>query len=276
MPPDSDTTNLDAALAALRSPTGESREHSGNQTPSLSEMAEPADAPDPESIDAADATTDESPPPASLKDLADKSGLDVAALYAMELPGLDMTLGAYKDRVAELREVDATRQAVETERTEQRQERLRWAKELAVAQAAGLHEYSDHEKASIGRLMQRHADAEAKIIMESVPEWGQPATLKADFEAIVKLKAKRGFTALDIAKLMESDARIALDYKDQLDQSRRVEAAMAKVKGSPPKKLLAPARNPAKDDPLQRIYNDPKSSKIDRGLAALIQGAQRK
>jgi hypothetical protein len=244
--------------------------------PAPAEMPDPGATPDPESGDAEAPAPEETPPPQSLKDLAAKAGLDVKQLYAMELPGLEgMTLGDVKDRAKELREVDATRATVETERTGVRQERLRWMRELAAAKAAGLHEFSEQEQAQIGQLLQRHAETEAETIMAAIPDWANSATLKADFEGIAAELKPWGFTPQDVALYLEGDARWALFMHDQLARSRRLKAAEAKVK-APPKKLQAPAGNGIpKRDQLQKMYGDSRLSAVDRGLAALLQGAQK-
>ena len=268
---------LDAAIAELMrgSPERESNLPPTASTPPA-EKSDPASTPDPQSADAADPTPEETPPPSSLKDLADKAGLEVKQLYDMELPGLEgMTLGQVKDRAKELRDVDASREAVETERAGIRQERLRWIQELKAATTAGLREYSEQERTQIGALLQRHADAEAQAIMTAVPEWGNQATLKADFEGMAGLLKPYGFSPTDTALLLEGDSRITLFLKNQWDREKRLKAAEKKL-ASPPKKLQAPSGlNAKRMDDLQRIANNPRASSIDRGLAALIQGTRK-
>ena len=269
------SVEVEAGLAALLAPSAETR-HAGDDRPDpVPETAQQASAPDPERADAEPQPEPETVTPASLKDLAAKAGLDLTQLYALELPGLEgLTLGQVKDRAQELRDVDATREALETERAANRQARLTWARELSAAQAAGLHAYTEPERAHIGQLLGRHAAAEAETIMAAVPEWANQATLKADFEGMAALLKPYGFSPTDVAQQLEGDARFTLFMKDQLDRSRRLKAAEAKVK-APPKKLLPPAGSIAQADALQRIYNDPKSSPIDKGLAALLQGARK-
>jgi hypothetical protein len=265
---------LDQALAQLMGNAPETGPPQKLEPPPQgSETPPEGSTPPPESADAVDPTPEEIPPPSSLKDLAAKAGLEVKQLYDMELPGLEgMTLGQVKDRAKELRDVDASREAVETERAGIRQERLRWTQELRAAQQAGLREYSDAERLQIGQLLQRHADAEATQIMNAVPEWANQATLKADFEGMAGLLKPYGYSPTDVAQALEGDARFALFMKNQLDRDRRLKAAEAKVK-TPPKKLQAPSGlTPKRTDALNGVINNPRASAIDRGLAALIQG----
>jgi hypothetical protein len=272
-----DSAGLDAAIAELMRGAPERETPAAGSNPTVSEMTPPASTPDPESADAEAPPPPETVPLASLKDLAAKAGLEVKQLYDMELPGIEgMTLGQVKDRAKELLGVDATRESVESERAGLRAERLKWTRELAAAQSAGLHSFSEPERAEIGKLLQRHADAEAATILSAVPEWKDATTLRADFEGITERLAKKyAVSPTEVALVMESHAWIALELKDALDRNRRLVAAQTKVK-TPPKKLQQPAGNvPPRADQLQRIYENPKSSAIDRGLAALLQGAKR-
>ena len=276
------SVEVEAGFAALMgsNPAPEMAVIQGNQgSPTGPEMGQPASTPDPERADAESPLAE--PEKAKLRtfrDLAAKAGFAAEDIWDLELD-LPKNLGSiklseFKDRLTELKEVDATREAVETERAGMRQERLRWTQELKAASAAGLREFSEQERGQIGTLLQRHAEAEAETIMAAVPEWSNQATLKADFEGMADLLKPYGFSPTDVAQALEGDARFTLFMKDQLDRSRRLKAAEAKVK-APPKKLQQPAGNAPKPDALQRIYNDPKSSAVDRGLAALLQGAKR-
>ena len=274
MPPDS--AGLDAALAELMGKRVEAPRPDAGQALTVSEMAQPGSPPVTEEASAVDEPPVEVQPPASLKDLAEKSGLTVEELYALKLNDFDgESLSSFKDRVKELQQVDAARATVETERAGQRQERLRWTRELAAAKAAGLRDFTEQEKAQIGQLLQRHAENEAATIVAALPEWSNQATLKADFEGIASLLKPYGYAAEELARMLETDARLTLFLKEQLDQSRRLTKASEKVKAGP-KKLVAPAGNAPKPDALQRVLNDPRSSKVDRGLAILMQQGAKK
>jgi len=235
--------------------------------------------PDPESADAESPVTEpEKEKLRTFRDLAAKAGFAPEEIWNLELD-LPKNLGTmklseFKDRLTELKEVDATREAVELQRAGVRQERLKWTQELKAASTAGLREFSEQERAQIGSLLQRHAEAEANTIMAAVPEWSNQATLKADFEGMAGLLKPYGFSPTDVAQALENDSRFTLFMKDQLDRSRRLKAAEAKVK-APPKKLQAPVGTPNKADPLQRLYSDSKASAVDRGLAALLMGSQK-
>ena len=248
-------------------------------SPTGPEMGQPASTPDPERADAeSPAAEPEMAKLRTFKDLAAKAGFAAEELWNLELD-LPKNLGTmklseFKDRLTELKEVDATREQVELQRAGVRQERLKWTQELKAASAAGLREFSEQERGQIGQLLQRHAEVEAETIMAAVPEWANQATLRADFEGMADLLKPYGFSPTDVAQALEGDSRFTLFMKDQLDRSRRLKAAEAKVKAAP-KKLQAPAGQTQPADQLQRIYNDPKRSAVDRGLAALMQGAKR-
>ena len=275
-------TSVDAGLAALLAGDNPP-EMAGTQAqrgdPAGPESGQQDRTPAPESADAESPLAEpEKERLRTFRDLAAKAGFAPEEIWNLELD-LPKNLGSiklsdFKDRLTELKDLDATREVVESERASQRQDRLRWTQELKAASAAGLREFSEQERGQIGQLLQRHAEAEATTIMAAIPEWANAATLKADFEGMTELLKPYGFSPTDTAQALEGDARLTLFMKDQLDRSRRLKAAEAKLK-TPPKKLQAPAGLAHKGDALERLYNDPKSSSIDRGLAALMMGTRK-
>ena len=111
--------------------------------------------------------------PASLDELAEKTGLSKADLYKVEIP-LDgenrITLGEFKDRVKDLRNVDELRAQVEDKQSEDIKARVQFQQEMqqvAVAlQQGGL---TEDNLAKAKAMLDEQSAAQDRIAEASIP-----------------------------------------------------------------------------------------------------------
>lgn len=203
-----------------------------------------------------------------LDEPADK-GLD-AEFYAQQVPGTDLTYGDFKDRVKELAAVDATRETLENETGELRNQRMALESQVLMLEKAGL--LSDEINAQINQHRQNELEFERKLILAGIPEWQDNAVATKDAGEIAESWKAYGLTNNEILLLLQSDSRFAKREYDLLLARRRLASAESKVKQA--KKTAQSPTQKVNRSQKQKLSDIEKnaSSPEDRQLAALLGG----
>jgi hypothetical protein len=253
-------STLDALAAELM---GEAPEPQASESPPVEEQAPDAQPDQTEATaESADAVEEQSSNP---EEPADKALTD--AFYAQKLPKSELTYGEFKDRAKDLAKADELRRTLENER-------LTFKHQLQQLQAAGMVKELPPEMAAQVEQQQQQAQAvQQQLILDTIPDWQNQATLMADAEEIAGSFAQYGFGKQEIFGFLQQDARFAKREYDRLLSQRALDAAKEKV-AKAQRKAQSPTRAISRDAKgrFDAIANDSNASKDDRALAALLGG----
>ena len=174
--------------------------------------------------------------PVTVAGLAEQLGIDAKDLYdelVIPLPdsagGGSITLGEFKDRIPELRDLDTARaehqEATREYEKGQLRDRALLNQMLAMMgdQAKPLYEKAAQDLES-WQAQQRD------LLIDAIPGWQDPDTLARDRDAILKVGAEYGFSEEEMA--YTQDARTVRMLKDFADMRAEKDAAKAISKRS--------------------------------------------
>ncbi len=170
----------------------------------------------------------------SLASVADKLGIDIAALYEVEIPmpdgGDSIKLSELKDiatahKRGELERLDFDTQ-VSKERNAMTQARLELQEMVGMLPAtARTPEMLQEAK----RRMEAARVDNAREILERVPEWKDRAVFEADAKTIVEHISDFGFSTEDWGNIV--DARLQAYVRHNALREQRLTAIIAKARG---------------------------------------------
>lgn len=160
---------------------------------------------------------------------SEKSGID----YDQKIPmpnGESVSIGELKD--AWQQQTDKTLEFIERENA------LKSEMSLLHSVAESLEGLPAEQKQQLIESRKAEVDRENKLVMQVIPEWSNPETLKADYQNIMDLAASYG--AVDSVKAV-------FDHKlvNILNDYAKIRASIKKSRIRP-KKTLKPAGKPAK------------------------------
>jgi len=222
---------------------------------------------------------EEEPPRVTVKDLAERLGLEPRDIYdELEIPlgdGQSVTLGEWKDRVKELRAVDLERDQVKQSRESYERDLMRTRQEvnalmaLIPEQARAQLIHQARERSTAYEAEQR------KAVLDAIPDWQNPDRLAADREAIVAMGAEFGFSEQEIT--WTQDARTVRMLHDFMRLRERVASIDIESKRQAAvTKKSAPGTKQAKGRKLAQVIAKAKASGDRRdkeaAVAQLIRG----
>lgn len=201
----------------------------GTDSEAIQPVGDVADAPevDAETSDlGGDVTSGVSDSAITVKDIAEKLGVDPADLYdGLEIPlgdGERVTLGEWKDRVKALQAVDVERDQVETQRQQYERDVARTRAELnQIVQM--IPEQAREQLLARARQNQAQYEKEQwEAVVTAIPKWKEsPESFAADRASIVKIGAEYGFSEPEIT--YTQDARAVRLLHDFLRLRERIE-----------------------------------------------------
>lgn len=167
----------------------------------------------------------------ALSDLAERLGVEVKDLYAVEVPmsdGQAMSLGALKDAVAKQEDLTQRELEVEERRIRIEADQTRAQAELKALIAA-LPPKAISEQ--VLQLVRQKAEAELaqerKAVMQSIPEWADESRRNAELQGMVAYLGDYGFPPTYLQGAF--DHRLIRLVRDGYLRKMRVEQALAKV-----------------------------------------------
>lgn len=206
-----------------------------------------SDAPDGVETDSEEAApaADEEPGPVTVKELAQKLDLDPADLYnELEIPLGDdesITLGEYKDRVKELRNLDGERGQVTELRNEYEKSLLQTRTELSAILQVIPPEMRDQVLEVAKERSSTYTQEQSQAVLESIPAWKDADKLAEDRAGLVNMGAEYGFSEQEITYTQDARTlRMLHDYLRLRERVNNMEAATKRETGKPGR----PGKNP--------------------------------
>ena len=183
-------------------------------------------------------------PLVTVKELAEKLGVDAKDLYNdLAVPlgdGETVTLGEFKDRVKDLRELDAQKEQFTEAQSQASRDSL--AQRAEMSELLGLipAEMREQLVKAAGDRHQGYIQQQQQEVLEAIPEWRDQDTLARDRDAIIALGNEYGFNSQEITAT--HDARTLRMLHDTVRLRERLNTADANSK----KQSKARAGSPGK------------------------------
>lgn len=173
--------------------------------------------------------------PQDLASLAERLGVDPAALYDVAVPMADgeepMTLGALKDAARELRQSEIDRLEWDTEATRQRNELSNAREELTQLAAMIPESMRTPEALAAARgEIERVQRAEARLALQRVPEWANPKVYEADQAEMAEHLEQFGFRADELGSVV--DHRLLAYVRHNAKREQRIGKLLASAKAA--------------------------------------------
>lgn len=177
--------------------------------------------------------------PTKFNDLAGVSGLDLDALYGLEvqLEGVDegVTIEQLKDHFKSAKDFDLQVLEFEERRTEEQNALARTQAELReILQALPANAVKPEVLAKIRERTQQAAETERAATLDAIPEWKSDERRQSDIAAMTEHLQGYGFPVNQLEHLI--DHRWQRYIRDNMLRERRVKEALAKVRPAKPDK----------------------------------------
>jgi hypothetical protein len=198
----------------------------------------------PEMVATPDPGAETQPVAMDLAALAEKLGVEPDSLYDVTLPMPDgaepVTLGQLKDAFREGQALEVKQTELTKARAEWQADQIRQQREIDQLLAAMDPAAIKPEAAqAIQRVNAERLSREREAILRAVPEWSDPAAVKADILGITAHLQPYGITAADLDAV--TDHRLLRYFRDQAKQAAKLQTQPGKPK---PKPVIAPRRAP--------------------------------
>jgi hypothetical protein len=216
--------------------------------------------------------------PITVSTLAEKLGVEAKDIYdELQIPvgeGESITLGEFKDRAKDLRELDAQREEYQANKSDYEKGQMR--------DRALLNEMLEIVGPDIARpaleAAQRRVsgweEEQRGLILDAIPEWKDPDNLARDRSKIVTVGQEYGFSEVEITHTQDSrTVRMLRDFALMREQIESAKAESKKQRTAPGKP--GRANRTSKRGALSKVLNQAKQSSDSgdkaRGVAALLQ-----
>jgi len=215
--------------------------------------------------------SDEKTTPTKFNDLAGATGLDLDALYKLEVSldegGEPVTIEQLKDSYKQRNDFDVERLEFEEQRTQQTNDLVRERAELKeLLQALPANAVKPEVLQRLRTKMETVASEERQRTLDAIPEWKDGERRTADITAMAEHLQGYGFPGNQLEQLV--DHRWQRYIRDNMLREQRIRSALDKVrKGAPPKASTSKpqAKPPKKGAPL-----DIKTNRHQSKLEALL------
>lgn len=164
---------------------------------------------------------------ATLKDVSERLGLDVAELYDVEIPlgkGESVTLGELKDNYKDVGPVQEAKQKLAEERDKYERSIMQTRAELNGILAVIPPELREAVVQSGRQYNSQWETTQREQVLEAIPEWREADQLQKDRDAIVAIGAEYGFSEPEMQYTNDARTlRMLRDFtrmKAQLDEMR--------------------------------------------------------
>lgn len=206
--------------------------------------------------------------PTKFNDLAGAMGLDLDALYKLEVKLDDsddpVTIEQLKDHYKGRSEFDLERIRFEEDRTQQEANLLRAKAELnEILQALPKNAVRPDVLEKIRTKTEQHTKAERAKTLEAIPEWQNQEKREADLAAMSEHLQQYGFP-VDYLSTVVSHQHFKY-IRDNMLRERRIREALAKVQNGKPGKAATPkpqAKAPRKGADLSKVQRGSHPDKL--------------
>lgn len=215
--------------------------------------------------------------PMSLDELAAELGVSAKLLYDVKIPmGSDepMTLGEFKDRARELRELDVTRDEFERTRTSFERDQTIARKEITDIFAVIPQQWYTPQVVQAAQEVARQTQLrEADALDAALPEWRDPNVRQAEWREITQEMRNYGYRDYELDGV--EDHRVKLVLREFVKYKKAYESAEPGAKRVRDSQKNKPSRKVTGDTSLRAAINRAKrpgatDSDKTAGVAALI------
>ena len=169
--------------------------------------------------------------PATLAELAESSGIEVAELYKLAVPMRDgvepLTIGALKDAAGKSQDLETLSTEIDERRTTFENEMIRARGELNAVVAL-LPQIPDALLAQAREKHLEHLQTERQALLDIKPEWADDKVYSAAQDDILEAVADYGFRRTDLDLVI--DHRLTKLLHDFAGMKKRITAANARAK----------------------------------------------
>jgi hypothetical protein len=221
---------------------------------------EPSDIPEPEA------------PEVVAKEPEEATPLEFSAdMYELTIPGLDMTIGEFKDRAKDLSQADKLNAHAEERQITVQNQLLRAQQDLQAFAAQMGIQPTEQQLAQISQQRTEFTRQQDVRLAQAIPEWSDPDVRKADMLLTDSLLTEYQFTGPEQANL--TDWRFAKLARDYAKLRSRVKSAVdGEIKPkSAPKARKAKVRATTGKDEVLKAFNSGKMSQ-NEAVSALLMG----
>lgn len=186
-----------------------------------------------------------------LKSVAERLGVDPAALYELEVTtgdGETLKLGALKDGYQAVKGLEKSREELAKERGTWQAEQIRTERELGDLLSALPRESITPElQQTVERITRERVSRETEALYRKVPEWSDANIRSADVRLMIDHLKPYGFTEGDLNAVL--DHRLLAYFRDQA----KLGAKLAKAKPEPAAPRVGQAPRRANETPAQEF-----------------------
>ena len=181
--------------------------------------------------------------PVTVKDLAEKLGVDAKDLYdELQIPLGDdtsITLGQFKDRVKDLRDIDATRQEVTESRDKYERDLMSTRAEINALINVIPPEIRAQVMSAAQDRSKAYEQEQRAAVLEAIPDWNDSDIRAKDRDRIVAMGSEYGFSEPEIT--YTQDARTLRMLNDFMRLRERVAGMDVAAKRKPGQVGKSPA-----------------------------------
>lgn len=219
--------------------------------------------------DAASSGSDDKTQPTKFNDLAGKLGMELDALYKLEISssedGEPVTIEQLKDSHKDRADFDLKVIEFEERRTQQEQDLMRAKSELQeILQALPKNSVRPEVLERIREKSEKTTALERQKTLEVIPEWNDEDVRQSDIAGMAKHLEGYGFP-LNYLKQVVSHQQLKY-IRDNWQREQRIRAALEKVRAAKPDKSIASKPQkaaPKKGTDLSKIKRGKSSSKLE-------------
>ncbi len=214
--------------------------------------------------------------------LAEKLDIEPAVLYdELQIPlsakdgGGTITLGEFKDRIGDLKELDAARAAHDEDKASHEKGRMRDHSLLNEMLAMMGDDARPLYQAASARV-ESWENEQRDLLLEAIPEWREPDALAKDRQSIVALGDEYGFSEMEISSTQDArTVRMLRDYAKLREQHEAAKKAGKRnaVKPGRPGRPAKTSKGSRLAKALQKAQASPEIADKAQGVAAILQNA---
>jgi len=212
-------------------------------------------------------SADDDPQGMSVKDLAEKLGVEASDLYnglRVDLgDGQSMSLSEMKHRAQDLARVDVLRQqsldnqqSVENELLQKRQALQNHMQQMG-------YQPTEADQQAAAEQTKAYLDQQQRMALDAIPDWADKAARQLDEKAITALKTEYGFSAAEQPLII--DYRLVKLFRDHHKLRSEVRAVGTKKK--PTKRNQAPGTHTQMGNKVTQIKSQISAGKVTADAA---------
>ncbi len=198
------------------------------------------------------APDEDQPLPGTVKQLAERLGVKPGDIYKalkIDLDGVEVSLGEFKDRAKELHRVDVLLAEAESHRTASQNETLRQSRALSIAMARLGRALTPGEVAQADEQHNEYLKGENQKTLNVISEWSDATVQSSELKAIGKLLIEYGLSPAEIQGVADHrQIKILNDFARLRSRMKSASDSVQRKKGSKPGK----ARRRTADKPIER------------------------